>query len=325
MAAPTNTVTTLTLVGQREDLENIIYTVEPDKTPFIASIGKEKATGRFHEWQTQMLATPAANAQLEGNDYTAAASVQPVRVGNFCQISAKSWSVSRTADVVDKAGRDKESAREEVRRMMELRRDMELTALSNVASNNESGGTPRRTAGALAWLTTNTSRGAGGSSGGFNAGIVAAATYGTQRAFSEQLVNATMQNLFNASGEGAGKRYNAIMSAPHKQAWGRFQGVSQVMNTASGKGLPTVYAGVEVYASDFGTVALLPHAYMPGGRDVFIYDPAMWAVGTLDGFKTVELARTGDSIRKLTTNEWSLVCRNERASAVVADLVTTYA
>jgi Family of unknown function (DUF5309) len=48
MAAPTNTITTLTTVGVREDLEDVIYRVAPEETPFISNIGSAKANQTYH-------------------------------------------------------------------------------------------------------------------------------------------------------------------------------------------------------------------------------------------------------------------------------------
>lgn len=48
MAAPTNTLTSLTAIGNREDLSDIIYRVAPEETPLLSNIGTSKATGTFH-------------------------------------------------------------------------------------------------------------------------------------------------------------------------------------------------------------------------------------------------------------------------------------
>lgn len=49
MTAPTNTVTTATPnIGIREDLEDTIYRVAPEETPFTSNIGTTKASSTFH-------------------------------------------------------------------------------------------------------------------------------------------------------------------------------------------------------------------------------------------------------------------------------------
>lgn len=320
MTAPTNIIYTVTpLVGMREDLEDVIYRVAPEDTPFTSNIGKTTIKARYHEWQTETLATPVStNAQLEGDDYTAAAGNNPTRVGNYAQISAKAFTVSRTVDIVDKAGRETETARHKAIRGLELKRDIEMRAIGNYASVNESGATTRKSAGALAFLTTNDSRGAGGSDGGFSAGVVAAATNGTQRTFTESLVKTALASLFASRGGSSGRGYQAYMSATHKQQFSAFTGISALRQETGGK-MATIVGAADTYLGDFGVVTLIPHAYGLT-RDCLVIDPDMWAIGTLDNMSTKKLGATGDAEKYLITKEWTLICRNEAASAPIADL-----
>lgn len=320
MTAPTNAVLTTTLVGQREDLEDVIYRVAPEDTNFTSNIGKTTATARYHEWQTETLATPdATNAQLEGDDYTAAAGNNPTRVGNYCQISAKAFTISRTSDIVNKAGRDTETARHKTIRGLELKRDIEARAIGNLASVNESGATTRKSAGALAFITSNDSRGAGGSDGGFSGGTVSAATNGTQRASTESLLKTVMANLFNSRGGSTSRGYQAYMSAAQKQTFSSFTGISAQRTDTGTSGMATIIGAADTYLSDFGKLTLIPHPYF-SARDILIIDPDMWSVATLDGMSTRMLGATGDAMKYLITKEWTLVCRNQAASAVIADL-----
>lgn len=316
MAAPTNISTTLTAIGQREDLSDIIHRVAPEKTPFISNIGRTKAKARYHEWQTEDLAAPVAtNAQLEGDDVgTLDAENLTVRVGNYCQIHRKTGGVSRTVEIVDKAGRSSENARQKALKGIEIRRDMEMRFIGNYASVNESGATTRKSAGLLAWLTSNDSRGAGGSDGGFSAGIVAAATNGTQRTWTEALLKAAMATAFN-NGATPSQIY---MGATHKQQFSTFTGIADIRKEA-GRGLATIVAGAEIYVSDFGELTAIPHPYGLT-RDAAIVDPDMVAVAMLDGYKTEDLAKTGDSERWMMTVEACLEMKNQKAHAVVADL-----
>ena len=56
MAMPTNTFATYEAIGNREDLSDVIYRIDPTDTPFMTGIEREKATAVAHEWQTQALA-----------------------------------------------------------------------------------------------------------------------------------------------------------------------------------------------------------------------------------------------------------------------------
>jgi hypothetical protein len=317
MTAPTNLSTTLNAVGDREDLEDTIYRVAPEKTPFISAIGKKKASARYHEWQTETLATPNPNnAQLEGDDVaTLDAPNNTTRVGNYCQIFRKTLGVSRTQEVVDKAGRKSEVNRQKVRKGIELRRDMEARMVGNFASVAESGATPRGTAGILAWLTSNVSRGTSGASGGFNTGVVNAATNGTQRTFTEALLKAAWANAFS---NGANPSI-AFMGPVQKQEFSAFTGIADIRAEVKGREQATIIAGAEVYVGDFGQLMLVPHPYGLT-RDMVAVDPEYAAVATLDGFKTDDLAKTGDSQKQIMTHEAAFECANEKAHFVIADL-----
>ena len=316
MTAPTNLVTTATSVGNREDLSEIIHRVAPEKTPFISNIGKSKAKARYHEWQTEDLASPdATNAQLEGDDVgTLDAGNNTARVANYCQIFRKTGGVARTQEIVDKAGRESELARQKAIKGIELRRDMEKRLIGNFASNNESGATPRRSAGLLGWLTTNVSRGSGGSNGGFSTGVVAAATNGTQRTWTETLLKSVISTAFT-NGATPSQIY---MGPAHKQQFSAFTGIADIRKDA-GAGQATIVAGAEIYVSDFGELVAIPHPYGLT-RDAPIVDPEMVSVAVLDGYKTQALAKTGDNERFMLTCEACLEVKNEKAHAVVADL-----
>ncbi len=226
MAAPTNTATSLVSIGNREDLEDVIYRVAPEETPLVSNIGSVKATGTYHEWQTESLASPSAtNAQLEGDDISSLdAPNLTARVGNYCQILRKSGGISRTEELVKKAGRTSEMNRQKTLKGIEAKRDLEMRAIGNFASNAESGSTPRRLAGALAWLSSNVSRGSGGSSGGFSSGTVAAATNGTQRTLTESLVKTVLSSAF-ANG---GHPKQAYMGPSDKQVFSAFTGIASI-------------------------------------------------------------------------------------------------
>lgn len=318
MTVPTNLSTTLTAVGNKEDLEDVIYRVAPDKTPLVSMIGKGKATARYHEWQTEALdAVDPTNSMLEGDDVgDLDAPNNTARIGNYNQIFHKKFGVSRTQEVVDSAGRSSDLNRQKVLKGIAIRRDAEARFIGNYASVVQSGGTTRKSAGLLAFITTNVSRGSGGSNGGFSNGIVAAATPGTQRTFTETLVSSGLATGFSNGAEPS----VAIMSGPHKQQFARFTGVADVRMEVKGRNQATIVAGAEYYVSDFGALALIPHQYGLT-RDCVMVDPNLAEVSTLDGFKTEDLGKTGDSKRKLMTHEATLTCKNEAGHILIADLI----
>ena len=59
------------------------------------------------------------------------------RVGNYCQIATETGGVTRTQEVVDKAGRKSELNRQKVLKGLELRRDIEASICGKSASRAE--------------------------------------------------------------------------------------------------------------------------------------------------------------------------------------------
>ena len=48
MALPTSTFTTYSAIGNREDLSDVIYNVDPTDVPFMTGIPRSKATTVLH-------------------------------------------------------------------------------------------------------------------------------------------------------------------------------------------------------------------------------------------------------------------------------------
>ena len=103
MAIVTNTFTTFDAKGIREDLSNVITNIAPEETPYMSNIGRESVSNSLYEWQTDTLASAAANKQLEGDDVTSFDSVTAtVRMQNYAQISRKTIVLSATEETVNK-------------------------------------------------------------------------------------------------------------------------------------------------------------------------------------------------------------------------------
>lgn len=181
MAAPTNTFQTFQAQGNREDLEDVIYTISPTETPFMTMAGRKTATAVLHEWQTDALAAAAANKQVEGDDASAgngSTSTPTSRLGNYCQIASKYATVSDTQNAVDKAGRGNEMSYQVAKRLGELKRDMEYALTQAQGSSAGSATVARSTASIEAWLTFPTGASMVGNSTHISAGTGGATTPG---------------------------------------------------------------------------------------------------------------------------------------------------
>ena len=139
MAVPVPTQTVYTTAGNREDLTDVIYNIDPTETPFITNVERIGRKAVLHEWQTQALAAAVAtNQQLEGDNVTPAVHTPTVRLGNYCQISRKDGRVSGTQESVQSAGRDDELDYQKVLKGKELKRDMESALTASVLGKSAS-------------------------------------------------------------------------------------------------------------------------------------------------------------------------------------------
>lgn len=325
MAQVTGTFSTYDAVGDREDLENTIYQITPEETPFISMIGSGKVKAIRHDWQTDTLAVPAANAQIEGDEYTYASVTPTSRLANYTQISWKTVVVTETQDAVDKAGRAKELAYQMAKKGVELKKDIEAAALSNVASLAGNDTTARVAGGFAAWLTSNDDRGAGGADGGYNSGtgLVVAATNGTQRAFSKTLLDTVIGKVYASGGNP-----NTVMVSPYnKQVFSTFMSNANVApfrnEVKPGTKQGTIMAAADAYLSDFGLLSVVPNRVMGTSaalaRNVFVITPDMVERGVLRPIEQDIPAKTGDANKRVIKTEWTLVVKNEAAHGIVAD------
>lgn len=316
MAVPSNTIQNVARVGVREDLDNKIADLFPDETPFMKAIGRSKASNTYTEWQTDALAAAnPANAAIQGDDLANASRANTTRVGTHTQIFTKVVGASTTVEWTNKAGRRSEMAREIMKSGREIRTDQESRFVGNYASVAAAAGTAGQTAGALAWLTTNVSRGGTGANGGFSAGIVAAATNGTQRAYTEALLKTVLQSIWVAGGNPK----MVITNGTQKQNEAAFSGLAANRINSDGGSNLTIVAGADVYLSDFGKIAFVPDRFA-SARDALIVDPEYWDIAVGEDLTTFDLATTGLASRKALRTEVALRCLNQAASGVVADL-----
>lgn len=319
MAVATNTVQTPSRVGIREDLSDIIYDISPTETPFVSSIGKTTASNVYHEWQTDSLAAAdATNKNVQGDDVTNDSRAATLRMGNYTQLMDKVIGTSSTARAVKTAGRKDEHAYQLAKAGKELKRDMEARLTGNYAAVAPTSSVAGETSGALAHIRTNVSRGTSGAnatlSGTTQGYVSAAATNGTQRAFTETLLKAQIANAWTAGGDPS----MVLLSATQKQTASTFAGIAQ-QRRETGNKKAVIVGAADVYVSDFGEVTFVPDRFC-STRDALIFDPEYFKLATLQPFTRDALAKTGHADREMLSIEFTLECNNEAAHGLVADL-----
>ena len=321
MSAPTNTVLSTVAVGNREQLSDIVSRITPEDTPIYTMAGKEKTKGTHPEWEIDTLRAPQANAQTEGDDYIFDALTQPSRVGNYTQIYSQGWVFSGTQQAVENAGNIVKVAEKKIKAAIEVRKDVELSIITNTASV---AGATRLSGGLPSWLTTNVSRNSG-SNGGFSSGtgLTVAETPGTLRAFTKALLDTVMQSCYQN-----GANVDTVVVSPYvKSVFVTFMSdtnVAAFRYTADG-GKNTIVGTADFYEGPFGKVMVKPNRVMANSaavaRRAFLLDSDYVAMASLRPIQEdPDLAKTGDNKKGVIIGEQTLKIKNEAALGVVADI-----
>ena len=255
------------------------------------------------------------NAQVDGQDATSATLTPTTRVGNRTQISEKVIQISTTDDVVDKAGRSTETAYQLAKASAEIKRDMESILLSNQEADAGSTSAPRKLGGLQTWLNTNyVGAGTAGKEG------TTARTDGSAAAFTEDMVKEAVKSAY----ENGGTPTMLLVSPTQKQVVSTFAGIAGQRYQAPKSSPTTIIGSADVYLSDFGTLQVVPDRFIPeqenGADTAFVLDSSMANVAYLRPFKKTKLAKMGDSDKHLMNVEYTLVVKNEKAHAIIADL-----
>jgi hypothetical protein len=320
MAIVTNTFTTFDAKGIREDLSNIITNIAPEETPYMSNIGNESISNSLFEWQTDTLASAAANKQLEGDDVTSFDSVTAtVRLQNYAQISRKTIVLSATEETVNKAGRRSELAYQIAKRSAELKRDQEFTMLNGAVAAAGNTTTARGTASLQAFIKTNYDMQTNGANPSYTTVPTSARTDGNVRTFTETILKNVIQQVWTAGGTP-----KILMTGPvNKQRVSGFSGIASSRFNIDGGARPaTIIGAADIYVSDFGNVQVVPNRFQRE-RDAFVIDPDYAKVTTLRPYQQVELAKTGDAEKRMLIVEWGHKVLAENAHGIAADLITS--
>lgn len=318
MTQVTGTTDTTDAGGMAEDFEDVIYNISPTETPLLTMCKRKSATQPYHQWQTDALASVAANRQIEGDDASYATALTTTVLGNYCQISRKTVLISGTYEAVKKYGRKSQIAYELMKRGKELKRDIEYALVTNQASSAGGSATARSSAGLESWIsgnrvmaTTNTTH----TTPGFASGTVVAPTDGTQVTF----IEADLQTALGLAWADGGDPSVIMMSAANKRRFSAFAGIATKYNQVNGAKEHTIIGAADVYVSDFGNHTAVLNRYM---RDqaVMCIDPDYVSVAYLRPIQQSELAKTGDGDKRMILAEYCLVVDNVDAHAKVASV-----
>lgn len=310
-----------------EDLQNAYTMLSPTECPFQQAIGTGSCDSTNYEWPVAELNDVDENNRVvEGDDNPP--TDNPVlgrRLANFTQISDKKISVSHTSEAVDAAANNiQKIARQMTFKMKELKRDMEVMLLQNIAASAGNSGAARTMAGFPAFLRTNTLFGAGGAdptlSGNTEGYPDAPAVNGTSGEFTEDQLNDLIQMCW----ENGGDPSLILVNANNK----RILSETFVGNATRYKdtGDQKVINSIDFYESDFSTVTIVPTRFMlpadgRGGDNFMILaiDTEYIHLLFLETMSEKPLAETGHSKKRLLWCEYTLQVDNEAAHGILRD------
>jgi hypothetical protein len=287
---------TYEVVGNREDLTDIIAMISPTETPMLSRFGKAKAGNTLHEWQTDALSSASATGALEGADIETAALTATARVSNYTQISQRKFRVSNTQQAMNPAGRANEYTYQMSKALKELARDMEKSIHDNTGASGDA--TAARTLkGVRAAVSTNE--------------VTADAT-GSTSALSRDQINQLLRTIW-----GEGGTPNAIyVNGRQKERIGALTTpITRNIDAASKR----YTAVVNVYDSDYGQLDVVLDRYATT-TEVLALQEDQFKVSYLRPVHSQALPDAGGGPKGKVEAEYTLQYGNEKASGKITGL-----
>jgi hypothetical protein len=333
LAKVTNAFTTYNAVGNREDLSNVIYNIDPFDTPVMSAIRRRNVKNRLFDWQTEFLPTvaptvvpgtglmdPAANAQFEGFALAPHTAQPTIRQNNVTQISERDATISGSQEESDAAGKGSEMAHQMAMASKVLKSDIETAACSRQQriDGNDSGPAARVTEGISHWLgraKDKTLAVAGAIAPGTS--VTGLPTAAGSVAGDAPFVAPTAVSITEAMlGDAMQKAYT---NGASPTLWVVPPGPKRTISTFVGRSTTQVLVGktevvstVDVLATDFGRVKVIPSRWVPTDVGLLI-DPDYAAIAFFRSFRQYLMARTGDAETRMIVVEWGVEMRNSLA------------
>lgn len=319
MAKVTNAFTTYNAKGNREDLSNAIYNIDPFDTPIVSAARRRNARNRSFDWQTENLPlVDTDNAQVEGFELERSAAQPTIRLSNVTQISKRDATVSGSQQAADAAGKTNEMAHQMALKSKVLKSDIEAIASSRQHRADGDDGNPRRTEAITHFIARGRDR--NNVIGAAVMGYVATGlptsdddpftapsddTPDNRVVFTELLLGDAMERAY----ENGAKPDLLVVPPGIKRTVSAFEGrsSSQVL-----VGKTEVVATVDIIATDFGRIKAVPSRWLP--TDVgLLLDPDYLAIAFYRNFRQYPLAKIGDADTRMILAEWGVEMRNPMA------------
>jgi hypothetical protein len=324
MTSPTNTYTTYTARGQAEDVDNKIYNLDPEVTPFASASESAQSDSKNPQWQEDTYFTPNKdNAAVEGDDFAGRAITPTLVLTNTMQTIREDIVTSGINNAIKKYGRgqgvDSEQDYQNRKAMIAVKRHVEAAMLSNNIGVVGNTTTAAKMAGLELYTDLNASHGAGGSTTAIVNGTlpVVAPVDGTQRALTAVIFTAGLQAMWQ---NGATPKV-CYLSMGQKAVVNTFTSIASQRNDTPPSGMVKIIGAVDVYMWETGPIAFVPiYNTQLRSRTLFITDGDSIGRTFIRPIKKTRLGQTGDSTKDILITDVSLKVKNRRGVMKIADL-----
>lgn len=310
MPAVSGIMQTYDRVGEKEDIEDIIYRIDREDTPLLSSIGTTRVANRLHQWQTLDLATPASVPVLEGAPAGSGSERVTTMLSAYTQIFKNVAEVSDTALAVPAYGRGNELAEQILLAGIEQKRNKEFACVganqsgssspAATSSSNDAKGTARALTSAQHLVDSTSSN-----------------TSGSNRNLTEALILDVLKKTYTNGG-----KPNLLMVTPNHSIT-----VSEIAKGTGSNGTvqrdfgtsTKIVNHVDVYVSPLGQVKVVPNWLMQE-NSCLVLDTRYWKRGVLRPMKSKKMSVDGDSEKSMVISEDTLICNAPKSSGKIDKL-----
>ena len=323
--------------GARENLENLLKTVEPTETPLYSTLSQSAAPkATLNEWLCDSLADPEIGGVIDGVDLDLSTAQNLIdsraRLGNRVQTFRDYFAVSRQAEMVDVAPGGSLFAASKAKSLIQLKRSIETAIGSGNDQVAGSGSAGALLCGLGVWSDPS----ATGNTFDTTAKQAFRAVSGSRvslASLTEDALRGLLQSVYTASGAKSNFKLFAGPAVMNKITDYTRATVAtnnptyQFTQDVSGKSL---IRSVLSYVSDFGTIDIIPDLFLgrvngtPSGTDTaegvvntdrayLIPDDDTVSLKFLEGISVMELPDNGGGKRAFSECMATLRIGNPRA------------
>lgn len=294
--------TYLSTAVNREELAEEVGILFPKDAQVYNAVRHTGTKNDIVQWTKDVLATPAQNAEAEGDAFTADTLVIPSRDSNYTQINKGEILVSRTQQQVASVGASDLYQYEKEKKMKEVLRDVEYSFLQGTQSAGTSALPTRGMKGILSYVSTNVNTG----------------TSTATHAFTRAILDDVLLQIWNQGGDpdilfvGG---FNVGVAASFTAANGDFRRTMDASNK-------TLVNQVSVYDGPYGSIAVRAHRQMPTDT-ALVVDTKLLEIAELQPLYHEMLPKDGDRVRGHIVWEGTIKVKQELGLGKATGLTTS--